>query len=71
MVPPQRSANGTRPSIPAVEPTAMQKRRVTHATPLNPLAGPGTGVRWIDHFDPFQRSASNTPPPMNVLGPML
>jgi hypothetical protein len=69
----QRSTNGgseqgSRPqSGTAVQdPTAVHPLVEVHETPFSalmvvPLAPAGLGVRWSDHFPPFQRSTNGRP----------
>jgi hypothetical protein len=70
-VPFQLAAKGTCPIAWEVDPTAMQTLREVHETPLRPVDVLTLGVRWIDHLDPFQRSASAAPAPMSVIDPTL
>jgi hypothetical protein len=61
-VPFQASVNVRRPELVKSNPTAVHAVAEVHDTPCKPLsvAPVGFGVDWIDHFVPFQVSASVT-----------
>lgn len=70
--PSQRSASATRlPALVVDPPTAKQALADAHDTPLSRVAGaPALGIRWIDHFEPFHRSASARAGP-KLPGPVM
>jgi hypothetical protein len=51
------------PPAEPVMPTAVHAVRDVHDTPyrMDPFEGRGLGVRWIAHFVPFHRSATDVP----------